>query len=256
MLPSTSEPILLSAVMRKAIPLPNFENVIGSAYGDDLTGSDDGDNIPTNDMSGRNRIWGMDGDDEIDGGTGTDFIEGGAGADELDGGTNAEDVGTTDAFVNLNTYNAQGELTARGDHGADRDNDTVSYASSDAGVSVNLAANTVSGGHAEGDELEGQKGAFDHDGDRDTDPIDVSTFESATGSMHDDRLTGDHRMNTLNGLAGDDSLRGLAGDDILIGGPGADMLDGGEDPNEEDDNMIREDINGDGDMVDYRSCWS
>ena len=81
------------------------------------------------------------------------------------------------------------------DDGADPDDDTVIYATSDEGVSVNLSANTVSGGHAEGDELEVQKGAFDHDGDDDaeTDPLDVSTFESVTGSMHNDRLTGDHR---------------------------------------------------------------
>ena len=143
--------------------ITNFENVIGSDHGDELTGSNDDNDDPTDGMNGRNRIWGMDGEDEIDGGTGTDFIEGGAGADELDGGTNSTDATATD------------------DDGADRDNDTVIYASSDAAVSVNLAANTVSGGHAEGDELEVQKGAYDHDGDPDTDPIDVSTFEKRHG---------------------------------------------------------------------------
>ena len=211
----------------------NFENVIGSAYGDELTGSDDGaDNDPQDGLEGRNRIWGMDGEDEIDGGTGTDFIEGGAGADELDGGTNA------------------GAATEADDNGADPDDDTVIYATSDEGVSVNLSANTVSGGHAEGDELEVQKGAFDHDGDDDTDPLDVSTFESVTGSMHNDRLTGDHRDNTLNGLAGDDTLRGHAGEDTLIGGPGADILDGGEEEDEEDDMVPTLDEDGETTVVD------
>ena len=218
----------------------NFENVIGSAYGDELTGSDDTDEAPT-DMSGRNRIWGLAGEDEIDGGSGTDFIEGGAGADELDGGTNGEDADVTGDFDNAD------------DAGVDRDNDTVIYATSDEGVSVNLSANSVSGGHAEGDELEVQKGAFDHDGDADTDPIDVSTFESVMGSMHNDRLTGDHRMNTLNGLAGDDTLRGGAEADTLIGGPGADRLDGGEDEDENKDNRLDGtgvDDNDDGDFDD------
>ena len=97
--------------------------------------------------------------------------------------------------------------------------------------------------------------AFDHDMDDETDPLDVSTFENLKGSMHDDRLTGDHRMNTimggdgddtisgggdfdvLMGQGGDDSIMGGAGGDHLIGGPGADRLDGGEVRGERD-NMI------------------
>ena len=190
----------------------NFENIIGSRdYGDELIGD-----------NANNMLWGLGDEDEIDGGAGSDTIEGGAGADELDGGTHADDEADT------------------GDDGVDRDGDILSYVASDAGVSVNLANNTVSGGHAEGDELEVQKAAYDHDDDDSTDPLDVSTFESVTGSMHDDRLTGDHRVNILTGLAGNDTLRGLAGADTLIGGPGADVLDGGEDKDEVGDNMSRD----------------
>ena len=89
----------------------------------------------------------------------------------------------------------------------------------------------------------------DFDDDSDTDQIEVSTFEKVMGSMHDDTLTGDHRMNVLIGGAGDDVLRGGAevnvaagdgdpvvpGGDHLIGGPGADMLDGGSSLATEDD---------------------
>ena len=183
-----------------------FENIRGSAFDDQLTGDDRG-----------NRLWGGDGDDDMVGGLGADMLEGGAGADELDGGVVRADTQATDLM------------------------DTLSYASSDAGVTVNLTTSNVSGGHADGDTLATVN--TDHDGDEgdddntqprtaevniNTDRIDVSTFERVTGSMHDDSITGDYRMNVLNGMGGDDSIRGLDGWDMLIGGPGADRLDGGE----------------------------
>lgn len=177
--------------------ISNFENIIGSAHDDNLEGND-----------ASNILTGLAGADELEGGTGADTLEGGAGADELDGG------GTTAAGSDGTT----GVVDAA---------DTVSYASSDAGVRVNLTASTASGGHADGDDLEVQS-SIDHDGYTSTDNIEVSTFENITGSMHNDRLTGDYRDNTLNGGAGDDTLIGGAGVDKLIGGPGADVLNGGE----------------------------
>ena len=180
----------------------SFENIIGSDHDDILTG--DGAN---------NRLYGGVGEDELDGGGGSDTIEGGAGMDELDGG-NADEA-------NIGTGN-------------DTDNDTLSYSHSNAGVIVNLATSKVSGGHADGDEIAVNRNVFNHDGDTETEPVDVSTFESATGSAHNDRLSGDHRANTLSGLAGNDILRGGAGSDTLIGGPGADDMDGGHDPDDED----------------------
>lgn len=171
--------------------IDGFENVTGSAHDDTLEGD-----------TTVNILKGLAGDDEIVGRDGGDTIEGGAGADELDG-DNARVTGQT--------------------RSAD---DTLSYEGSDAGVSVNLATVTVSGGHADGDEIVVERGV-DHDNNAETDEVDVSTFEHVIGSMHNDRLTGDHRMNTLNGGDGDDTLRGNAEVDTLIGGPGADVLDGG-----------------------------
>ena len=172
--------------------IQNFENVTGSAHDDNLTGD-----------TAANVIKGGAGEDRLRGEGGADTIEGGAGADELYGGTDGG-----------------------GTNGDDTVADTLSYASSDAGVTVNLATLLFSGGHAQGDEDRGAA-EFDHDGDADTETIDVSTFENITGSMHNDRLTGDHRVNMLTGGAGDDTLRGGAQVDTLIGGPGADTLDGG-----------------------------
>ena len=206
--------------------IDNFENATGSAHDDILTGDE-----------GMNTLKGLAGDDELSGLAGSDTIEGGAGADEMNGGTSSTSAGATD------------------DDGADTEPDTLSYASSDAGVNANLATNTYSGGHADGDEVEVERDAYDPDGDGDGDPVDVSTFENLTGSMHDDRLTGDHRVNVimggdgddtisgggandeLHGGKGDDSIKGDAGSDHLIGGPGADRLDGGEMKGERDNTI-------------------
>ena len=150
----------------------------------------------------------MTGDDDLVGNLGADRLEGGAGADELDGGvskTKSQDDDDDGDGVDLD--------------------DTLSYASSNAGVTVNLDNARVSGGHADGDTIATVE--TDHDKDAKTDKIDVSTFENATGSMYNDTLTGNYRDNKLTGNAGDDTLKGGAGVDTLNGGPGADTLDGG-----------------------------
>ena len=70
-------------------------------------------------------------------------------------------------------------------------NDTLSYANSQAGVSVNLATNVVSGGDADGDSISG--------------------FVNVIGSGHNHVLIGDFNNNVLRGGAGDDSIDGGAG---------------------------------------------
>ncbi|PHZ85269.1 beta strand repeat-containing protein [Paremcibacter congregatus] len=87
--------------------------------------------------------------------------------------------------------------------------DTVSYAGSAAGVTVDLSAGTGLGGDAEGDTL--------------------ANIENVTGSAQADILTGGGGVNILSGGAGDDTLTGGADNDTLIGGSGADALDGGAD---------------------------
>ena len=196
----------------------NFENVRGSAFDDDLTGNGDA-----------NKLWGLGGDDTIEGGDGNDTIEGGAGADDMDGGYTDGDTGTDG-----NQANSQ--------------MNTLSYAGSDAGVTVNLMTASTSGGHATGDTIVTYEELTPTEDDP-SNEVDVATFANVTGSMHDDHLTGNHHDNQLAGGAGDDTLRGGASDagardnalalrgDVLVGGPGADLLDGGEDMNEKD-NMV------------------
>ena len=123
---------------------------------------------------GNNYLDGQQGNDELRGGDGNDRLDGSAGADLLDGGGGI---------------------------------DTILYFSSDAGVTVNLAEGTGSGGQAAGDVITG--------------------VENITGSDHADSLTGDDNDNYLGGLDGDDDLRGNDGDDWLTGEGGADRLEGG-----------------------------
>ena len=179
-----------------------FENIKGSAFGDVLEA------LNGTVGSTGSTLWGLGGDDTLVGGVGNDTIEGGAGADELDG----------------NNSGAAGAMNT--------ESNTLSYAGSDAGVMVNLATVSVSGGHAEGDDIETYEYTDDMgtaDDTTDDVEVDVATFVNVTGSMHNDRLTGDRFGNHLVGGDGDDNLRGGAGTDTLEGGKGADALDGGQD---------------------------
>ncbi len=142
--------------------LENIENIIGSNFGDTLTGDANANNIRGH--GGDDGIEGGDGNDTLNGNAGNDVIEGGAGADTLwgEGGTG----------------------------------DTLSYASSDAAVTVSIANRTASGGHAQGD-------------------TGLGGFENLIGSEHDDTLTGDAKDNVIEGGDGEDTLTGGGGNDTL-----------------------------------------
>ncbi|MGE3329171.1 MAG: hypothetical protein AB7N61_27560, partial [Acidimicrobiia bacterium] len=116
------------------------------------------------------------GSDTLTGTSGDNVIEGGAGADLMDGGLG---------------------------------NDTLSYAGSNAGVTVNLATNTASGGHATGDSF--------------------SNFENVLGSALVDDLTGSAIANTMSGGGSGDIIRGGNGNDTLNGDDGNDFLYGQND---------------------------
>ena len=77
------------------------------------------------------------------------------------------------------------------------------------GVTINLLTGGARGGDAEGDTI-------------------GTDIEDVQGSMHDDRLSGDNKANTLMGLGGNDDLSGDNGKDVLDGGAGDDELDGGD----------------------------
>ncbi len=119
-------------------------------------------------------FFGDAGNDVLDGRDGDDALEGGPGGDQLIGGNGF---------------------------------DFAAYWSSTAGVTVNLATNTGSGGDAQGDTFSG--------------------IEGVIGSDLIDNLTGDAAANTLDGGENADTIDGGDGNDLLIGGNGADIVSGG-----------------------------
>ena len=125
-------------------PFYVFYNADGTLAGTQNSGTEGGETLETqggNDLlrgfGGNDTLDGNAGDDRLDGGEGDDVLIGGDGADTLEGGTGR---------------------------------DTASYTASPAAVTVDLAAGTVAGGHAEGDTL--------------------TNIENLTGSDANDTLTG------------------------------------------------------------------
>ena len=192
--------------------LSGFEEVRGSDHSDSLTGSD-----------GDDRFIGRGGNDTIDGGGGVDMLR-----FDRDPWSRIEDlVVDLDAGTATGTWNGSaftyrisnieqvrgtsvgdtltgdaGENRLWGGGGADKldggagSRDWVEYWSSNAGVSVNLATGTGSGGHAQGDS--------------------ISNVERIRGSSHNDTLIGDGGENVLRGDGGADVLDGGAGDDWVV----------------------------------------
>jgi Ca2+-binding RTX toxin-like protein len=191
--------------------LSSFENLLGSAYNDTLTG-DAGANILNGGTGDDLLIAGAGGADTLIGGTGTDtasFVDAGTAVTiTINGsGTNSDGAAVTlTGIENLtgSTYNdtltgdnldnliigGLGDDTINGMGGSD----TVSYAAAAATVTVNLA-NTgvnVSGG-AGNDSL--------------------SNIENIIGSVYADTITGDGAANIIEGGAGADTMVGDSGSD-------------------------------------------
>jgi len=149
---------------------------VGSDYDDFWVGTAGSDTV--NGLAGDDTLTGLDGDDTLIGGDGDDTVDGGPGADLIIGGSGAGD----------DTY-------AGGD-----DTDTVSYASTTAGVVVDLAAGTATGSEIDTDGLSG--------------------IEIVVGGSGGDTLTGSASDNELSGGFGNDFLVGGAGNDVLHGNDG------------------------------------
>jgi len=144
--------------------ISNFQNVIGSDFGDTITLSSTGGTILAG--GGNDGLSGGTGDDTIFGQDGSDTISGGAGNDVLDG----DDVGATGGADLISGGDGNDEII--GDTG----NDTLQ---GDAG------SDTIFGG-ADDDLISGGTGndqLFGQDGD---DTINVSQGDSAAGGGGDD----------------------------------------------------------------------
>ncbi len=211
----------------------------GFGGNDTLSGGSGVDTI--NGGDGDDRITGGFGTDIIDGGAGNDtfFMNGGEREDTLDGGADTDTLDlsgfTASGFlVDLagqsyevtvvpsaqtiqnvenvigsaqnDTIVGDGEINnlQGGANGAD--GDTISYAGSSAGVTIDLQADTVSGGDAEGDTISG--------------------FENAIGSDENDIIgAAVNGTGTLEGGRGSDSLFAYGGSGTFLGGNDSDFID-------------------------------
>ncbi|MEB8385649.1 calcium-binding protein [Rhodobacteraceae bacterium KMM 6894] len=164
--------------------IANFESAGGSKTGDDtISGTASANRIKT--YGGDDDVYDRAGDDIVELGSGNDYVRVGGGADSYDGGSGTDDY--------------------------------ISYYDSVDGVTLDLEANTASGGEAADDTISG--------------------FESAGGSKDgDDTISGTSGANRIKTYGGDDDVYDRAGDDIVelgsgndyvrVGG-GADSYDGG-----------------------------
>ena len=123
--------------------------------------------------------------------------------------------------------------------------DTASYRNSDAGITIDLASGTGSGGHADGDTLRDIEIVWGSDygdiivGDEDSNVLEGfggidylyggDLADILSGGDDGDFLFGEDLNDTLDGGNGDDVLYGGDGYDIFEGGPGGDYMDGGAD---------------------------
>lgn len=168
----------------------------GTAAGDTLVGVENIFGSIYNDS-----LYGDAGNNSLSGGAGNDYLSGEDGDDTLNGGAGRDTL-----------YGGQGM-------------DYIDYRESNAAVSINLASNTASGGHATGDVLAGVDGIFG------------SAFDDTLLGFDNQGLVGDVYTNVFYGGGGNDYMDAGAGNDILfgdegndtvIGGAGADSLSGGE----------------------------
>ena len=168
--------------------LNGFENAVGSAFNDVLTGDDGVNHLSGG--AGKDMLFGGGGNDVLDGGSGANHLDGGYGSDVLIGGD-----GTNDVL----------------DGGANRssgDVDTVDFSAIQAAVTVDLTNTAMQMTH------QGQMEQILH-------------VQDLVGGDRNDTFTGGDENNVFTGNDGNDTLDGGGGDDVLIGGAGRDYLTGG-----------------------------
>lgn len=150
-----------------------------------------------------NHFWGQGGGDYFNGGGGNDILDGGSDGDIIYGEAGNDTIigGAAQDYLD-------------GGSGTD----TVVYAGSTAGVTIDLANGTALGGDGDGQvQIVGRGAVIRHDV--------LVGFENAVGSSFGDHLIGNAQANALSGGGGDDTLTGGGGADRLNGGAGSDTAD-------------------------------
>jgi hypothetical protein len=198
---------------RLAISGDVFATVLGDA-GDDVIEAGEGIWSRLHGGSGADRLRSGAGSDRLVGGAGVDELQAGGGDDELVG--DGDDHGAT----------AEGDIIDGGPG-----EDIVSYAGSDQGVRVDLAAPERAGAPGEADTLRAIEGVH---GTRASDvllgddgPNRLFGGQAYAKGFSGDRIAGRGGRDELHGTASDDAIDGGAGRDVLIANGGRDRLNGG-----------------------------
>lgn len=178
----------------------SIEHVVGSDFADTITG-----NEYSNILSG---------------GLGNDALSGGAGADNLSGSGGNDSLSGEDGNDTLR--GEVGDDRLAGGAGADMlyggdGVDTIDYATSQAGVSVNLATSALSGGDAQGDVI----------ADGSVENVEGSAYvDTLVGSAGINWILGGGGVDTINAGAGADTVRGGDAGDFIYGEAGNDLIHG------------------------------
>jgi Ca2+-binding RTX toxin-like protein len=196
----------------------NDQILSGAARNDDLVYAYAGNDTVLA-GEGNDKVYGGDGHDSLSGGNGNDTLYGDAGNDTLMGGAG-----------NNISYGGAGDDRFVGGAGADTfdggtDQDNLDYAASGAGVVVNLATGSLSGGDAANDHINGGiDGAYGSAyGDS------LSGFDgqgTAAGDIFTNQFYGNGGNDTISGLGGNDQLYGGNDQDLIYGGTGDDLVSG------------------------------
>ncbi|MET1411864.1 Ig-like domain-containing protein [Roseibium sp. HPY-6] len=169
--------------------LVNIENIIGSAFGDQIVGDAGNNEVRAGDgndyvagLGGDDDLFGEEGDDRLIGGSGSNLLDGGEGTDTADYSQEAEGI-----YVRLD----QSWETSLG-------NKSLGWTALTTGIA---------------------SGTIEHD--------DLVSIESIVGSNSADIIVGNGASNSIFGRDGNDLLSGLGGNDTLLGENGNDKLFGG-----------------------------
>jgi Ca2+-binding RTX toxin-like protein len=237
----------------------SFENVIGGAGNDSITGDTE-----------RNDLRGGQGNDTLIGGSGFDSLDGEGGIDTLDYSSETGIVrvtlnGATFSVVNVGSGGGIPVDQVRnfervlGGSGHDRLNgdalDNILFGNAGTDILNGGDGNDHMRGGLGSDALDGGAGYHDtadyadllyrievslsssettnatvwrYEGTSRLAEDTVKNIEDVIGTAFNDRITGNTSNNHLHGGGGEDGLYGGAGSDALDGGSGNDFLDGGE----------------------------
>jgi Ca2+-binding RTX toxin-like protein len=193
--------------------ISGFENVVGSAFADTLTGNNLVNVLAG--LAGKDTLRGMGGNDTLIGGAGADVLDGGTGTDTADYSTSANPV-----------HLVLGGVSSGGDAAGDTLISIENFVGT-AGADIFDGSASLTGFSADGG-----GGADSMFGGRGNDHLSIGGAALATGfavlQEEGGELNGGDGDDTENGGDGDDDLFGGGGNDDLSGGAGDDTVSGGD----------------------------